>query len=219
MISMGTARTTVFDADGPRPSMVCKVRSCMAPGLTAMVAAAAARFSAARRSPSALVMVARFSRSAAAARPKACSSSSPEGRQAAGTAGAGATESRGTGRPRAPPRGAGGVRCRDPVSTAGAGPADARGGRGDGALLRPAHPRSAARPTPIRARCCSALRRLLMSPSWIYPIQFRTLIPPGPFFGGQTSKGHFPRGTSLPSSHPPAPAALVTLSPSKYTDV
>jgi len=64
---MGTAMTTVFEADGPSPSMVCRVRNYMAPGLTVMVAAAA-RLSAARRSPSALVIVARFSRSAAACR-------------------------------------------------------------------------------------------------------------------------------------------------------
>lgn len=66
MIPRGTAMTTVFDAEGPSPSMVCRVRSCITPGLVFMVAAAAARFSAAMRSPSALVMVARFSRSAAA---------------------------------------------------------------------------------------------------------------------------------------------------------
>jgi hypothetical protein len=36
---------TVFEAVGPKPSMVCKVRSCIAPGLAAMVLAAAARFS------------------------------------------------------------------------------------------------------------------------------------------------------------------------------
>ncbi len=61
MNSIGTASTTVFDALGPRPSMVCSVRSCMAPGLPPMIVAAAARFSAASLSPSALVMVARFS--------------------------------------------------------------------------------------------------------------------------------------------------------------
>jgi len=42
------------------------VRSCIAPGLLAIVIAAEARLSAASRSPSALVIVARFSRSAEA---------------------------------------------------------------------------------------------------------------------------------------------------------
>jgi len=63
MTSMGSARTTVFDADGPSPSIVCNKRSCIAPGLAAIVAAASARAPAAKRSPSALMIVARFSRS------------------------------------------------------------------------------------------------------------------------------------------------------------
>src|ERR1700682_3717481 len=33
---------------------------------------------------------------------------------------------------------------------------------------------------------CSAVRRLLMSPSWTYSIRIRTLITAGPTFGGQT---------------------------------
>jgi hypothetical protein len=39
--SKGTASTTVFDAFGPSPSMVWRVRSCMAPGLSPIVRAAA----------------------------------------------------------------------------------------------------------------------------------------------------------------------------------
>src|SRR5207253_1862916 len=47
----------VLEAVGPRPSIVCRVRSCIAPGLAVMVAAAAARFEAASLSPSALMIV------------------------------------------------------------------------------------------------------------------------------------------------------------------
>src|SRR5262249_24124718 len=36
---------------------------------------------------------------------------------------------------------------------------------------------------------CAAVRRLLMSPSWTYPIRIRTLITGGPTFGGQTRRG------------------------------
>ena len=63
-ISIGTPITTVLEAVGPRPSIVCNVRSCIAPGLSAIVLAARARLTAASLSPSALVIVARFSRSA-----------------------------------------------------------------------------------------------------------------------------------------------------------
>ena len=35
--STGTAITTVLEADAPRPSIVWRVRNCMAPGLSAMV--------------------------------------------------------------------------------------------------------------------------------------------------------------------------------------
>ena len=59
IISTGTASTTVFDAFGPSPSMVWSVRSCMAPGLSPIVRAAA-RLIAAALSPSALVIVALF---------------------------------------------------------------------------------------------------------------------------------------------------------------
>src|SRR5262245_40325777 len=38
--STGTASTTVLEADAPRPSIVCRVRNCMAPGLSAIVLAA-----------------------------------------------------------------------------------------------------------------------------------------------------------------------------------
>src|SRR3954462_12647207 len=50
--SIGMARTTVFEAVGPRPSIVWRVRSCMAPGLSAMVRAASDRLTAASLSPS-----------------------------------------------------------------------------------------------------------------------------------------------------------------------
>jgi len=63
---MGTANTTVLDGVGPSPSIVCSVLNCMAPGDAAIVLAASARLKAAILSPSALVMVARFSLSAEA---------------------------------------------------------------------------------------------------------------------------------------------------------
>src|SRR5215831_14744274 len=53
------------------------------------------------------------------------------------------------------------------------------------ATVRPlARSRSASR---SRRPICSAVRRLLMSPSWTYPIRIRTLITAGPDFGEQAT--------------------------------
>ena len=57
---------TVLDGLEPSPSIVCNVRSWSVMGLSDIIFAASARFVAASLSPSALVMVARFSRSAEA---------------------------------------------------------------------------------------------------------------------------------------------------------
>src|SRR5262249_23854861 len=55
------------------------------------------------------------------------------------------------------------------------------------ATVRPlARSRSASR---SRRTIWSAVRRLLMSPSWTYPIRIRTLITGGPNSGGQTTFG------------------------------
>ena len=51
MTSIGVPITTVVEAVGPKPSMVCKVRSCIAPGLAAMLLAAAAKLADASRHP------------------------------------------------------------------------------------------------------------------------------------------------------------------------
>lgn len=58
--SMGK-RMTVLEGLLARPSIVCNVLNSKAMGFSAISFAALARFSAARRSPSALVIVARFS--------------------------------------------------------------------------------------------------------------------------------------------------------------
>ena len=57
---------TVFEGLAPKPSMLCNVRNSRAIGLFSIVAAASAKLTAASRSPSALVIVALFSRSAEA---------------------------------------------------------------------------------------------------------------------------------------------------------
>lgn len=64
--STGTAKTTVLLWSELMSLIELRVRKCRAPGLVASILAAAARFLLACNSPSALMIVARFSRSASA---------------------------------------------------------------------------------------------------------------------------------------------------------